>query len=235
VPPRIGTLREGALHADLRAWFQRPGDRLEVAVDGYVIDLERDGQLVEFQTGSFSPLRRKLPHLLERHPVHVVVPIAVQRFILRVGDDGELLSRRRSPRHGRVEDIFAQLVSVPGLLAHPRFSVQAVLVEIEEVRAHRPGRAFRRRGWVVQARALRRVLSSQIFAGVTEAAALLPGDLPDPFGTADLAKASGIPRRLSQQMIYCLTAMGATTRVGKSGNAALYRRNEHLSVPFTGT
>jgi hypothetical protein len=30
----MGTLNEGALHAGLREWYRRPGDRLEQDVDG---------------------------------------------------------------------------------------------------------------------------------------------------------------------------------------------------------
>jgi hypothetical protein len=223
-PARIGTLREGALHAALRDWYAKDGDRLEVPIDGYVIDLVRGLQLVEFQTGSFSPLRRKLPALLERHRVHLVVPIAHRRYILRMADSGEVLSERRSPKRGRIEDLFAQLVSIPRLLAHPHFSVEAVLVELDEIRVYRPGRAFRRRGWVVHGRSLRGVVSSHRFTDVADALALLPAGLGDTFGTAELATALGVSRRLAQQMLYCLTAMGTTVRVGKSGNAILYRR-----------
>jgi len=222
--PHIGTLREGALHADLRAWYRTRGDRVEVPVDGFVVDLVRDGELVEFQTGSFAPLRRKLPALLTRHHVHLVVPIAVHRFILRMADSGEVSSERRSPKRGRIEDVFGPLVSIPDLLAHPRFSLEVVLVEIDEIRVFRPGRAFRRRGWVVHARALRSVLSSRRFESVGDAAALLPASLPETFGTPELATAAGVPRRLAQQMLFCLNAMGAAERVGKSGNAVLYRR-----------
>jgi hypothetical protein len=58
--PAIGTLNEGALHAQLKNWYQRPGDRIERVVDGFVVDLVRGGLLVEIQTGSFAPLRHKL-------------------------------------------------------------------------------------------------------------------------------------------------------------------------------
>jgi hypothetical protein len=224
--PRIGTLREGALHADLREWYFRRGDRLEVPVDGYVVDLVRGAELIEFQTGSFSPLRRKLQALLARHRVHVVVPIVVHRFIVRMDDSGELASGRRSPKRGRLEDVFARLVSTPGSLAHAGFTLEAVLVDIDEIRVHRPGRAYRRRGWVVASRALRCVHSSHVFATIEDATALLPRALPEPFGTAELAAAAGIPRRLAQQMLYCLTALGATAAVARRGNAILYRRVE---------
>jgi hypothetical protein len=222
--PRIGLLREGALHADLRAWFQRPGDRLEQPVDGYIVDLVRDDLLVEFQTSGFSALRRKLPVLLQRHCVRVVTPVAVSRNILKVDGTGELLSQRRSPKRGRIEDIFAELSSIPELLNHPRFALEVVLVEMEETRVHQPRRAFRRHGWVVSGRALRKVLDHFLINNAEQATALLPQSLPNPFTTSDLATIGALPRRLAQQMAYCLLALGTIERIGKRGNAHCYQR-----------
>jgi hypothetical protein len=37
--PAIGTLNEGALHAQLKDWYRRHGDRIEQVVDGFVVDL----------------------------------------------------------------------------------------------------------------------------------------------------------------------------------------------------
>jgi len=51
----IGSLNENPLHAAVKAWYAHPGDRLEAAVDGYVVDLVRaDGELVEVQTAHFG-------------------------------------------------------------------------------------------------------------------------------------------------------------------------------------
>ena len=50
----IGVLNEGHLHAALKDWYARPGDRVEVPVEAYHVDLVRDGLLIEIQTGSFS-------------------------------------------------------------------------------------------------------------------------------------------------------------------------------------
>ena len=223
-PPQIGRLREGALHADLRAWFFQPGDQLEQPVDGFVIDLVRGELLVEFQTGGFSKLRRKLPVLLQRHAVRLVAPVAVARYILKVDDTGELLSQRRSPRRGRVEEIFAELASIPALLKHPLFTLEVVLVELDETRVHHPRRAFRRHGWVVCGRALRKVLGRVLITSAEQAAALLPHPLPDPFTTAEVASVGGLPLRLARQMAYCMLALGVIERIGKRGNAHCYRR-----------
>jgi hypothetical protein len=219
----IGTLNEGALHAALKDWCGRPGDRVEERVAGYVVDLVRGDLLIEVQTGGFAPLRCKLERLLETHRVRVVAPVAVSRRIVRVSGDGVVLSARRSPKAGRVEDVFERLVSLPGLLAHPRFDLEVVLTHQDEVRVHEPGRAWRRRGWVVAGRSLTGVDGSLPIGSLDEATALLPAGLPDPFDTAELAAAASIDRRLAQQMTYCLRIAGALATAGKRGNAALYR------------
>jgi hypothetical protein len=219
----IGTLNEGSLHAQIKSWYRRPGDRLEVPVDGFVVDLVRGGTLVEIQTGGFSPLKRKLERLLESHPVRLVVPVALTRRIVRLSPDGEVLSARRSPRRGRPQDVFARLVSLPALLAHPRFELEVLLTHEEEHRTHSPGRAFRRRGWVVAGRSLVSVEERLVLSTPEAAAALLP-PLPDLFDTAELAAAGGWNRRLAQQMTYCLRELRVLRPDGHRGRAVLYRR-----------
>jgi hypothetical protein len=221
---KIGTLNEGVLHAQLKDWYRRPGDRLEQLVDGFVVDIVRGKLLVEIQTGSFAPLRRKLDLLTERHPVRLVAPVPLVRRIIRLSDEGEVLSARRSPRRGRAEDIFNLLVSIPSLLCRPRFEVELLLTHQEELRVYRHGRAFRRHGWVVAGRQLVSVERCLRIASPCDAADLLPAGLPELFDTAELAEAAAIERRLAQQMTYCLRAMGVLETAGKRGNALVHRR-----------
>jgi hypothetical protein len=220
--PVIGTLREGALHAQLKAWYRRPGDRIEVPVAGYVLDLVRGDLLVEIQTGGFAPLRKKLDALTREHCVRLVAPVPLQRRIVRLSAEGELLSARRSPRRGRIEDVFSRLVSIPTLLCRPRFELEVLLTHEDELRVHVPGRAFRRHGWTVAGRTLASVQAHVRIRDPDQAAALLPAELPDPFDTADLAEAAAVTRRLAQQMVYCLRLMGALETHGKRGHSSLY-------------
>ena len=151
-------------------------------------------------------------------------PVAVRRRIVRLSDEGEVLPARRSPRRGRIEDIFGRLVSMPSLLCLPRFELEIVLTHQDELRVHRPGKAFRRRGWVVTGRRLVSVEERLLLATPADAAALLPLALPELFDTAELAQAAGIERRLAQQMTYCLRAMGVLDTAGKRSGAVLHRR-----------
>jgi hypothetical protein len=225
--PRIGTLREKPLHASLKQWYTRPGDGVEVAVDGFVIDLVRDDLLIEVQTRNFSSMKVKVTTLLDLgHAVRIVHPIPVDKWIVKVAGDGMVLSRRRSPRHGSPVDVFAELVSFPNLLARPNLDIEVLLTEEEEYRRHTPGRSRRRRGWTVEERRLVDVMGMVSIRNSDDLAALLPAGLPELFTTADLAQQLGRPRRAAQQMAYCLRIAGAIDAVGKSGNAVEYRSCE---------
>ncbi|HET9755914.1 MAG TPA: hypothetical protein VFP66_05395 [Candidatus Limnocylindrales bacterium] len=87
--PSIGMLRERHLHASLKRWYAEPGDQVELVVDGYVVDLVRGELLIEIQTRGFAGMRAKVIALLAAgHRIRVVHPIAVDRWIVQVDDDG---------------------------------------------------------------------------------------------------------------------------------------------------
>lgn len=218
----IGTHRETALHAALKAWYAREGDRVEATVDGYIIDLVRGELLIEIQTRGFAALTAKLTALLEWHPVHLVHPIAQERWIVRLDADGAPAGRRKSPKRGRVEQVFAELVRFPGLIRHPRFSLEVLLTREEEVRRGDGRGSWRRRGWSIVDRRLLGVEERIHLHSAADLRALLPAGLPQPFTTGDLAEGLGVPRRLAQQMAYCLREMGAIGVVGRRGRGWLY-------------
>jgi len=222
--PHIGTLREKPLHASLKRWYARPGDRVEVPVDRFVVDLVRDVLLIEVQTRGFSSMKQKLANLLDLgHHVRIVHPIAVNRWIVKTDADGKVLSRRRSPRHGDPTDLFAELVSFPDLVADPGLEIHLILTQEEEYRRHNPNRSWRRKGWTVVERRLIDVVDTLMISGPEDLAGLLPTDLPETFTTEDLAAALGRTRRSAQQMAYCLRQAGVVVPVGKAGNAVQYR------------
>lgn len=222
--PHVGTLRERPLHASLKTWCAVDGDRFEVPVDGFVIDVVRRDLLIEVQTRGFSSMKRKLVTLLELgHQIRIVHPIPVQKWIVKVDESGTEISRRRSPKRGTVFDVFSELVSFPNLLTHDGLSLEVVLTHEEEYRRHDPNKAWRRNGWVIQERRLIGVVDTFEISGADDLAALLPESLPDPFTTADLADAMGRPRRVAQQMAYCLRHVGAIAIAGKQANTIEYR------------
>lgn len=222
---KINTLNEKPLHADLKKWYAQPGDRLEVPVDGHLIDIVRGDLLVEIQTRNFSAIRRKLRKLAQSHPVRLVYPVTAEKWIVRLDDDGQQLGRRKSPKRGRVEEIFGELVYLPALLSHPNFTLEALLIQEEEIRRKGEGHhGWRRHGWVTHERRLIGVVEQRLFGTPADLLALIPADVEEPFTTGDLAAAMDMPQWLARKMCYCLRAMDAIERTGKRVNALLYRR-----------
>lgn len=219
----IGVLNEKPLHASLKEWYRQDGDQVEVPLEGFVVDLVRDGLLIEIQTRGFAGMRRKLDRLLDSYSIRIVYPVAAEKWIVKVDESGSEVSRRRSPKRGIAADVCAELVSFPSLLSHPNFVLEVALVEEEEVRRPDAKKGWRRGGFVIEER---RLIAVQ---GVTELASpealldLLPGDLPDPFTTAELADGLGRSRHLAQEVAYCLRVSGAVEPVGRDKRGILYR------------
>ena len=222
---KIGSLNEKPLHAALKSWYAEEGDGFEVPIDGYVIDIVRGDLLIEIQTRSFSSIKDKLGKLVSDHVLRLVYPVPQEKWIVKVSDDGHSrVSRRKSPKRGRAEHVFAELVSFPTLLANRNFSLEVLLIQEEEFRRFDGRRGWRRRGWVTLERRLLDVLDCHRFETPADMATLLPDHLAEPFTTSDLAVALAQPRRLAQQMAYCLREMGVVVHIGKQGNSVLYRR-----------
>jgi hypothetical protein len=224
-PGGIGTLAERSLHAALKRYVAQPGDRAEVKVDGSVIDLVRGDLLIEIQTRNFSAIRRKLEKLLVSHRVHLIHPVACDRWIVRTSADGSRpISRRKSPRRGCVEHIYNELVRMPHLAAHPNLTLEVLLVRDEEVRCDDGRGSWRRKRESIVDRRLLAVVERVVFRSAADHAARLPADLPDMFTVAELSAALGQPTSLAGKMAYTLRHMGVLALAGKRGSAYLYER-----------
>jgi hypothetical protein len=220
----IGVLREGPLHAAVKAMLARPGDRLEVPVGRFVIDLVRaDGELVEVQTGGFAPLGPKLDALLDHHRFRIVHPVAAERRIVRVDEDGEVTSVRRSPRRAGVVEVFDKLVTFPSLLTHPHLTVEVLLLREDHVRRRQAART----GWRRRDPGERRlvdVLDRVELRGSDDVVRTLPALPSGPFSTRDLADLLGCNVLLAQRTVYCLRTIGIIEAAGKRGPTPLHRQ-----------
>ena len=222
---RINTYNEGSLHAALKLRYAGATGLLETSVDGYIIDVVRDDLLIEIQTTSFSSAKRKLTSLAATHPLLLVHPIPARTWIVkRPEDPGAKPSRRLSPKRGSLLTLFDQLVSFPTLIAEPNFSIEVVLTHEDQLRHREPGRAWRRKGWVIDDRVLLEVIEVRRFERPGDLLGLLPDPLPVEFTTADLAELLRIPRRLAQRMAYCLRELGLIEATSRRQRSVVYRR-----------
>ncbi len=222
------TFREGSLHAALKARYATNviGARIEGAVDGFVVDVAGQDELVEIQTASFASARRKLEQLVVSHRVVLVHPIPIERWLVRVDADGVVLQRRRSPKRGIALDLFDELVNIPRLIAHPNFRIELPLICEDEIRGPIPDGARYRypRQWWRLDRRLIRVIETQHIDTPADLLCLLPPGLPGPFTTADIVAATGRSKRLAMRAAYCLERSGAIARLARSGRLVTYER-----------
>jgi hypothetical protein len=218
----IGLLNEKPLHASLKKWCAQPGDRFETTVDGFVIDIVRGDLLLEIQTGNLASIKAKLTRLLRSHHVRLVYPIAKEKWIVRLATEGSSrVTRRKSPKTGRVEEVFREVVSLPHLLSSPNFSLQVLMIREEEARRYEGKRRWRRRGWVTEERRLLEVVGERLFEKPADWVALLPERLGS-FTARELAEAIDIRQDLAQKMAYCLRHVRGIHLVGRRGRANLY-------------
>ncbi len=220
----IGVLNEKPLHAALKEWYAEAGDQFEVAVDGFVIDIVKDDLLVEIQTGNFASIKSKLMTLVKTHRTRLVFPIPQEKWIIKhAQSDGSEVTRRKSPKRGRIEDLFWEMVSFPQLLMDRNFSLEVLLTREEEVRRYDGKRQWRRKGWVIEERRLLAVVARRLFEEPEDWNTLLPEGL-NLFTSENLAEAIGVRRRLAQKMAYCLRMAKVIELKGKRGRSNLYRR-----------
>ena len=220
----IGLLNEKPLHASLKQWYARPGDRFEVAVDGFVIDIVRDDLLIEIQTRNFAAINAKLSRLTRSYEVRLVYPVVKEKWIVRSATSRSGVAvRRKSPKRGRVEDLFWELVSIPRLLSNPNFSLEVLMIREEEVRRYDGRRKrWRRKGWTTEGRRLIEVVDRRLFEKAADWLAFVPAELQS-FTTQDLASVADTKRELAQKMAYCLREARMIELIGRQGRANLYR------------
>lgn len=216
---------ETSLHRSLKTLYAGPDARFEAPVDGYRIDVVCAGRLVEIQHGHLAAIRDKVRKLLTRHEVTVVKPVVAGKLLVKLdGPGGQVVERRRSPKRGSILDLFHELVHFTQVFPHERLTLDVPLIEVEEWRypGHGRRRRWRAHDHQVEDQRLAAVEATWRLRTAADVAALLGDPLPQPFHTADLAQAVGVPRWIAQRIAYCLRKIGATREVGKQGNTRLY-------------
>ena len=216
-------MTEYSLHSEIKNWYMVSGDELEVKVEGFIIDIVRGKLLIEIQTGNFSVVKKKLIKLLLNNQVRLVYPIAKLKWIVHISRSGNFVRRRKSPKKGKLIDLFYELVHTPSLIKDRNFSIEVLLIEEEELRCNDGRGSWRRRGVSVKDRKLLKVFDRIVFKDSRDFQAFLPKELDGYFTNKVLALKRGISIKLAQKITYCLRKMGAISIAGKKGNELLFQ------------
>ena len=216
-------MTEHSLHSEIKDWYKILGDELEVKVKDFRIDILRDKLLIEIQTGNFTSIKKKLLKLLLNNQVRLVYPIAKLKWIVHVSRLGEFVRRRKSPKKGKLLDLFYELVHTPSLIKDRNFSLEVLLIEEEELRCYDGRGTWRRRGVSIKDRKLLRVFERFAFEDSRDFLEFLPKELDEYFTNEVLASKLGISIGLARKITYCLRRMGAISIAGKKRNELLFQ------------
>jgi hypothetical protein len=200
------------------------GDELEVKVDDFIIDVLRGKLLIEIQTGNFSAIKNKLTKLLRNNnQVRLVYPIAQLKWIVHETGSGEFVRRRKSPKKGKVTELFYELVHAPSLIRDKNFSLEVLLIEEEEIRCSDGRGSWRRRGVSTKDRKLLKVFDRIVFEDSRDFLEFIPEELDGYFTNKVLALKLGVSVRLAQKITYCLRKMGTIYVAGKKRKQLLFK------------
>ncbi len=245
--PHIGTLREKRLHAAVKAYLcpdesfhERAVGDLDMAASAretradsgeekasakskksrMVADILVGNDIYEVQTGGFFPLREKVAWYLAHTTCNVTVvhPVAAVKYLSWIDPStGDILSRHRSPKRGRVRDVARELYWLSDFVGQERFSLRILLLELEEYRMADGWSRDGKRGSNRYERFPTALLGDVTLAAPADYAAyFLPEALAHPdaegemplFTAAEYAGASGIKGKATYSTLRLLESLG---------------------------
>lgn len=215
----IGTLRERSLHLALKYYFAPDAATHEQAVGGFVADAITEDGVIEVQTRNFSRLKEKLNAFLAVCPVTVVHPIANPKWVIWVDENGEVQSRRKSPKKETIYHCIRELYSLRDLIGHPRLRFAICEMEIEVYRClNGYGKQKKHRGEHIDRVpvALRNI---RYLDTPADYLSLLPEQLPNAFIATELSEIGGMDTSQARMLLNLLERLDLVEKVGKRGRA----------------
>jgi len=224
-------MTEYSLHSEIKKWYSISKDDLEVKVkDGFIIDVIRDNLLIEIQTKNFSAIKKKLNKLIVDKQVRLVYPIAKVKWIIYVSNLGTVISKRKSPKKGKLVDLFYELIHLSYLVKNSNFSFEVLLIEEEEVRCNDGNGSWRRRGISIKDRKLLTVFNRVVFDNSQNFLRFLPVAISESFTNKLLAKKLGVSIRLAQKITYCLRKMDLISIIDKKRKELVFTVTKNNTV-----
>jgi len=222
-------MNEYSLHSEIKRFYSLPGDRFEAKLDNYIVDILRGQLVIEVQTKNFSALKEKLQTLTEKHQVRLVYPLPEKKWITYITKENIVVNKRKSPKKGRLTDLFRELVMIPQMIGDENFSLEVLFIDEEEVRCDDGEGSWRRRGISIKERRLLQVNGRILFQSKTDYLKMLPDGLNQVFTNRELAKLAKIPVGAARQITYCLRKSNIIRIAEKNGRELIFQKVENKS------
>ncbi|MCI8332254.1 MAG: hypothetical protein HFE78_05465 [Clostridiales bacterium] len=224
----MGTYQEKTLHSVLKYYYEPEIDYHEVKLGRYIADIMKNHEIIEVQTGSFTPLKRKLSFFLPDYPVTIVYPIAHIKWILWVDPvTGEVTKKRKSPKEGSPYSLFMELCRIKDVILHEHLHIKIAMLDMEEYRYLDGWSTDRKKGSHRCDRIPVAFDSEIVFHAPEDYLFFVPEELYQvEFTVSEFGKCCHIRPRLASTTVRMLRYMGLIDFVGKRGKAYVYKVNQ---------
>lgn len=217
----IGTYRENTIHRQLKDLYSEGPEYTEVKKDNWICDIvNKEGIIIEIQTGNLSALERKIKALIQNHQIKIIHPIVEKKIIEKTCKSGTI-SKRTSPKKETPEKIFTELTKLWPYIFHPNLEIILVCCEITEQKRETAGKATRSR-FSTENKILNKITGEITLSRIKDYLKIgkIPGD--GNFTITDLKKQGN---RYGGYTLWVLKKAGIIRETGKDGRKKLYTLN----------
>ena len=233
----INTYNESSLHRELKTIFaEKYKGKTEVQVGDSICDIlvskECESLIIEIQTSNLSSLTQKIEILLKTHNVMLVYPLAQKTIIKTIDANGNVISKRTSPKKQNIYSIFEQLYKAHKLFENKNFALcvlpitQTKIKQLTKipVQTLQKSRRFKKNYLIVdkQLEIFPNLDDSIIFKNKEDVAKLLPKEIPEVFSSKDLKKTQ--VKTNANKMLWVLSKMGCIKIDHKERNLIFYKK-----------
>ena len=225
---QIGTLSEKTVHAVVKNFYEPDEDKQEVPIEGLFADIFTGEEIIEIQTRSFDQVRKKLDRFLAYYPVTVVLPIPHIKWLIWIDEEtGELTDKRKSPKKGNAYEAFRELYKIKQYLKKDGLTIKLLFLDMEEYRLLNGWSKDKKKGSCRYDRIPVQMVNEITLSCPQDYMQLLPENLPDTFTCTEFAKLVKIPSKRANVVLHVLHYLNVVERIGKKGNAYIYKAAEY--------
>ena len=242
----IGTYGEKLMHKTLK-YFLCPDESChEVRIDksgialtersvdskaesgrgGFIADIFNDGEIIEIQTGSFYPMKKKIEFYLDKtdYRITVVHPLAAKKWVSWIDtESGDVSKRRASPKRCVASDALPELFWLSNCLSNHRLSFKLLFLEAEEYRLLDGWGNGGKRGSNRYKLVPIDLLDELSYNAPDFAKFLVPQGIGEKFTSKDFASHTKLKGRNLSYSLKLLCECGAIERGEKIGRSYVYR------------
>ena len=219
----IGTYSESTLHAVLKNYYEPDSSRHELRMGKYVADIVGQEGIIEIQTHQLFRLKKKIRDFLSVSRVSVVFPVIKEKYVIWTDTDtGEIIEKRKSPKHENIFTAMSELYSLHEFIQNPDFRFIVPIISAEDYK-------YFKRNKYGKKTEIRRfncipvdLHEEKIFVCSEDYKKLIPEKLSEVFTSADFARETNVSKDVAASTLRLLYNIGAVTRIERDRNGWKY-------------